>query len=633
MRGFRTIRPLLIAIVATALVVAAVPAAAFGAVSLAHERVWGAEGWGNGQFYFPPDVATDKWGTVYVAGGENGDDRVQAFSPDGVFVISVGATNVLYGGRVSPRTVATDRWGNVYVGEKGNPTVNANVRMYGRLFVTDYGTFQESEPTVIGGPTNISVALDGTVYVSDDGNSIQRWRHRSYVDEWATLGASSMGVAVTQDGDVLTTTDIPTGIIHSVITYDGDGNYLNDWGGLGAAPGQFNRPYDVGADPLGNVYTIEAVGARGQVFTPDGTHLTTFGSSGGAVNQFGNAYGLAVGLDRTVYVADLGNQRISKWNVTVATESTQVAGDSRYTTAVEASKRAYPDGATTVVVATGETFPDALGGAALAGVAKGPLLLTPKNTLPTAVANEIIRLKATRVYVLGGEGAVSASVYNALDDLMIITPPIRLPGGDRFETANLIAEEVIRLKNLDGGYDGTAFVATGMDFPDALAASPIAAANGWPIYLTRPTGLPASVKAAMIANGSNHGYILGSTGAVSGSIATVLNTAPFIGFTRYGGGTRYETAAKIATAGFSGMGMLWSRPALAVGTDFPDALAGGVLQGSDYSLLLLTPKASLDPYAAAALTAYKDSIYELRFLGGTGAVGTAPRNAAKALLW
>ncbi|KAF0208511.1 MAG: hypothetical protein FD171_994 [Actinobacteria bacterium] len=615
------------------LFIAAVPAAAFGAVSLTHERVWGTNGWGNGQFNFPPDVATDKFGTVYVAGGENGDDRVQVFGANGVFVDSVGATNVASGSRVSPRTVATDRWGNVYVGEKGSAAVNANVRLYGRLLNFDYGTFQESVPTVIGGPTNIAVALDETVYVSDNGTEIQRWRNRSYVDEFPLLGRSSMGLGVTQDGDVLTTTDISWGIINSVITYDGDGNYLNDWGGYGTAAGQFDRPYDVGADPLGNVYTIEFSGNRGQVFTPGGAHLATFGSSGVAANQFGNPYGIAVGLDRTVYVADSGQNRISKWNVTVATESTQVAGDSRYTTAVEASKRAYPNGATTVVVATGETFPDALGGAALAGVARGPLLLTPKNTLPLAVANEIIRLKATRVYVLGGEGAVSADVYHALNDLMILAPPIRLPGGDRFETANLIATEVIRLKNLDGGYDGTAFVATGMDFPDALAASPIAAANGWPIYLTRPVGLPASVKTAMTTNGSNHGYILGGTGAVSGPVATVLNTAPFIGFTRYGGGSRYETAAKIATAGFSGMGMLWSRPALAVGTDFPDALAGGVLQGSDCSLLLLTPKASLDPYAAAALTANKDSIYEIRFLGGTGAIGTAPRNAAKALLW
>ncbi len=84
----------------------------------------------------------------------------------------------------------------------------------------------------------------------------------------------------------------------------------------------------------------------------------------------------------------------------------------------------------------------------------------------------------------------------------------------------------------------------------------------------------------MIDNLCWHGYILGSTDAVSAAVATELNSAPFIGFGRFGGTDRYDTAAIIANIGYDGMGMLWSRPALAVGTNFPDALAGGVLQGS-----------------------------------------------------
>ncbi len=248
------------------------------------------------------------------------------------------------------------------------------------------------------------------------------------------------------------------------------------------------------------------------------------------------------------------------------------------------------------------------------GAVNAPLLLTPKNYLPAAVSAEIARLHATGAYILGSEAAVSAAVYDAVDDLMILAPPTRLGGADRYATANAIATEAVKQIDDKHGYDGTAFVATGEDFPDALAASPIAAANGWPIYLTPKAGLPASVKAAMVANISNHGYILGSTAAVSAAVATELNAAPFIGFSRYGGHNRYDTAAIIANVGFDGMGMLWSKPALAVGTNFPDALAGGVLQGSDYCLILLTPKDSLDPHAAAALAANKDSIYELRFL-------------------
>lgn len=613
------------------LVLGIVPAQALAAVTMTWERHWGSTGMLDGQFTYPPDVTTDKWGNVYVAGGENNDNRVQMFTADGVFVRSVGDTGTPNTGIIrTPRSVATDRWGTIYIAEK--EAALANVRLFNPLLYSEIGTFQESLADEIQGPGNIAVGLDGTTYLVENGTLIQRWRKRSFVDEWTPAGQSTVGIGVTQDGVVLTTTDLTSGVTHSVIKYSFAGALAGVWGGYGTAPGQFRRPYDVGADPLGNVYVIESEGNRGQVFTLGGTHLTTFGSVGSDDGQFSLPYGIAVGLDRTVYVADTMNDRISKWNVTVATESTEVAGASRYATAVEASKRAYPDGAKYVVIATGENWPDALGGAALAGAVNAPLLLTPKNALPSIVHDEIERLKATGAYILGSEDAVSKTVYDAVDDLMILAPPTRLGGADRYTTANLIAAETVVQVEDKTGYDGTAFVATGENFPDALAASPIAAANGWPIYLTRKSGLPASVKAAMVANISNHGYILGSTDAVSAAVETELNSAPFIGFGRYGGHNRYDTAAIIANIGYDGMGMLWSRPALAVGTNFPDALAGGVLQGSDCSVLLLTPGTSLDPHAAAALTANRDMIYELRFLGGASALGSVPRNAAMALL-
>ncbi len=630
MRFRRIVRLALVLVLVAGLGVPA-RAVAAPALSITWETAWGSLGKLSGQFTQPSDVTTDKWGNVYVAGGESGDNRVQMFDSDGVFVKSVGTTDTPNTGVIrTPRSVATDRWGTIYIAEK--ETGNATIRMYNPLLYSQIGTFQESAANEISDPLNLAVALDGMVYSVEDGIAVQRWWEHSYVDEWVPAGISSIGVGVTQDGDVLVTTDITSGITESVLRYSFAGTLLDHWGGHGSAAGQFLRPYDVGADPLGNVYVIESTGNRGQVFSADGTHLTTFGSVGNGVGEFSIPYGMAVGYDRNVYVADTFNNRISKWSVDIATESTQVAGDSRYTTAIEASKRAYPNGSKYVVIATGENWPDALGGAALAGVVRGPLLLTPKNSLPAAVHDEIIRLGAVGVYILGSESAVSKTVYDAVDDLMIMAPPVRLGGTDRYATANLIATEVVNRKNDDGGYDGTAFVATGANFPDALAASPIAAANGWPIYLTQKDALPATVKTAMTANGSNHGYILGSTAAVGTGVATTLNSAPFIGFGRYGGVNRYDTAARVASIGYDGMGMLWSRPALAVGSNFPDALAGGVLQGSDCSVLLLTPKDSLDPYAAAALTANRDMIYELRFLGGTSALGTTPRTAAMALL-
>ena len=135
----------------------------------------------------------------------------------------------------------------------------------------------------------------------------------------------------------------------------------------------------------------------------------------------------------------------------------------------------------------------------------------------------------------------------------------------------------------------------------------------------------------MQSNTATHGYVIGGTGAVSAAVEAELDAA-FIDFSRIGGANRYDTAAKLATKAFEGMGMLWSRPALATGLDFPDALAGGVLQGSDYSVLLLTRGTTLAPEAAAALTANRKMIYELRYLGGDGVLSPGVRSAARALV-
>ncbi|MDY0341666.1 MAG: hypothetical protein RBS17_10715 [Coriobacteriia bacterium] len=231
----RPARSWCVAYVVVAMMLAAIPGAAFGAVTMTHDLNWGSNGWGEGQFSYPSDVTTDKWGNVYVAGGESGDDRVQMFTADGVFLKSVGVSEVSPP-VVMPRTVATDRWGTIYVGEKGAVT-NATVRMYNPLLYSESGVFQESPLDEIQGPVNLAVALDGTVYLSERGSFVQRWRRQSFMDAWSALGTATMGMGVTQDGVVLTTTDLSLGILHSVIAYDADGVYLDDWGGQGTENG------------------------------------------------------------------------------------------------------------------------------------------------------------------------------------------------------------------------------------------------------------------------------------------------------------------------------------------------------------------------------------------------------------
>lgn len=142
----------------------------------------------------------------------------------------------------------------------------------------------------------------------------------------------------------------------------------------------------------------------------------------------------------------------------------RVAGATAVDTAVAVSRDVFPDGAPAVLVATRSTFPDALAAAAASTAAGGPLLLVPPTGLPDSVRAEIERLGAARIYVLGGPGAVPAATVDALSGL---APTTRVAGADRYGTADAVAAKFFPSAD-------RALLATGRDWPDALAGAALA---------------------------------------------------------------------------------------------------------------------------------------------------------------
>lgn len=309
----------------------------------------------------------------------------------------------------------------------------------------------------------------------------------------------------------------------------------------------------------------------------------------------------------------------------------EVAGIDRFATAVAASQRAFPAGAPTVVLATGRNWPDALGGSALAGASGGPVLLTEPNSLPAAVAAEISRLGATKVIVLGGSGAVGDGVLAQVDALPAVSVVQRVGGRDRYETANMVATLTAGLAGPDPARKG--IVVTGLNYPDALAASPLSAARGWPVYLSGPGGLSAATLQAMADSGVSGALVLGGPAVVPSAVESEL--AGLYGddaVTRLSGANRYGTAAQVAEYAVTEQGMSWDAAALVRGDDFADALSGGPLQGVENSVILLTHPSALAPEAEAVLGRNRDLIDRLRYLGGIGAVTQVVRDRVTEVL-
>lgn len=333
------------------------------------------------------------------------------------------------------------------------------------------------------------------------------------------------------------------------------------------------------------------------------------------------------GTDTFTYMATDGVVQSVSATVTLTVAAAtspvvEVVGSTRVDTAIAASAMAFPEGADVVVLATSRDWPDALGGAALAGVLDAPVLLTEPDELPQAVTDEIDRLGATDVIIVGGVGAVSQAVENAIDEALTVE---RIFGADRYQTADVVAARVIEEQG--EGFAGVALVATGDQFADALAAAPLAAAQGWPLYLVHPsTGLSDASKTAL--GEMTEVVILGGEGAVSKPVFDYLEGELAAGaVVRLGGADRYATAALIATYAVDEAGHVWDGVGLTTGEDFPDALAGGVLQGKAGSVMLLTRSTELSTATRTVLLANAGDIDTVRFYGGTGAISQLVRDA------
>lgn len=247
----------------------------------------------------------------------------------------------------------------------------------------------------------------------------------------------------------------------------------------------------------------------------------------------------------------------------------RLAGKDRYQTAALISAQAYPNGAEVVIIASGSSFPDALSVSPLASKLNAPVLLVQKNKVPTSIQAELNRLDPSHVIVVGGTGAVSQAVANAASKKA--DKLTRLSGPTRYETSLAIAKY--------GWKDGAnaAFIATGTNFADALAAGPAAGKSDAPLLLVPKKTSPTTnaVRAEVQRLQVQRLHVTGGTGAVSAAV--LKSVAGGIPSSRYGGADRYETAALIIKAHFSSPvpAVYW-----ASGQNYPDAVAAAGTAGA-----------------------------------------------------
>jgi peptidylamidoglycolate lyase len=107
-------------------------------------------------------------------------------------------------------------------------------------------------------------------------------------------------VAVLSDGSFY----VSDGYVNSrVAKFSADGKYQFEWGRKGVGPGEFNTPHGITVDTAGRVYVADRENDRIQVFTPEGKFITQWKNP-----ALGRPYGVRIGRDGLLYVADGGEQ-------------------------------------------------------------------------------------------------------------------------------------------------------------------------------------------------------------------------------------------------------------------------------------------------------------------------------------
>jgi sugar lactone lactonase YvrE len=183
---------------------------------------------------------------------------------------------------------------------------------------------QQPSQAAFSDPFGIAVAADGTIYVSDAGES-NRIRKITPEGVVTTLAGGSegfadgigpaasfntpSGIALDANGNLYVADTAnnrirkvtPEGQV-STVAGDGTAGYLDG----PAAQARFNGPMGVAVDPKGNIFVADAYNDRIRIISPEGQVNTV------SAGLFDTPCGVAVTKDGTLIVADTGNDRLQK---------------------------------------------------------------------------------------------------------------------------------------------------------------------------------------------------------------------------------------------------------------------------------------------------------------------------------
>lgn len=335
-----------------------------------YQTSWGSCGDGDGQFSNAVGIHyTDTNGTLIVS--DTGHDRIIRFDTEGNFVDQFGVSGTGDGELNEPWGVTTNSTGDIYVVDSSNHRIQ--VFADDGTYLSQFGGSAPGDFELVF-PKDIEILSNGDLVVTSQNNqTIKKFNSTgtALLDSWGSNGTANDQFQYPQFLTIDTTDDsvwvTDTGL-KRIQHFASDGTYMSIIQNSGTGNGQFITPYDVDFDATGNMYVLDSTN-RVQKFDSSGNYTSTviasgvitdsavyhltvstgsgnilvstetnvyvFNSSGTLLNTLGNhgvngansgtgdfnhARGMDIDSSENVYVADLLNNRVQKFNLTNVTD-------------------------------------------------------------------------------------------------------------------------------------------------------------------------------------------------------------------------------------------------------------------------------------------------------------------------
>lgn len=285
------------------------------------------------------------------------------------------------------------------------------------------------------------------------------------------------------------------------------------------------------------------------------------------------------------------------------------------------------------IIATSEDFADALSAGPLADVYDAPILLSkPGSAIDGRVVARLQAKGFDRVTLIGGTGVFTEGARAQLEAAGFDVD--RQRGINRYETAVGIAKRTADLVNGPGTTRRTinVYLATGVDFADAIASGAAASDNDGVVLLTKDAEVESFTYKFLTderdrlpswANGIEIHTVGGQAekAAKSAGLEDIADTNT--------GKDRYATAAMLFGKYKNGI----EKVAVVSGEGFADGVAAAGFAANHDGALLLTKNDSLTPITKSMLATVADTNVDVVVVGGTGSVSRNVSNQIAAELY